>query len=264
AFLIPWIPQFIYWKEVSGSILYNSYSEVGSAFYFGNPHIMDLLFSYRKGWFVYTPLMLFAVIGFLSLFWQRRGLFYGTVIYLAVMVYVFSSWWSWWTGGSFGIRSMVDLMPVMAIPLAALLTALLKQKIELRNGIAAILVFLMFLNVFQSWQYQHVLIHWVGMTKKSYWSIFLSSKDRYGYWQNLTEPDYELARQGIYIYYPVIGKDEKLLEMDEEEGKEYVEYYLSWDRRLKKDIKRYARRNETSVEETYDMVINRAYERMTD
>ena len=52
--------------------------------------------------------------------------------------------------------------------------------------------------------------------------------------------------------------------MDEEEGKEYVEYYLSWDRRLKKDIKRYARRNETSVEETYDMVINRAYERMTD
>ena len=75
GFLIPWIPQLIYWKDVSGSLFYNSYSVVGSAFYFDNPHILDLLFSYRKGWFVYTPLMLFAVIGFIPLYRMKKGLF---------------------------------------------------------------------------------------------------------------------------------------------------------------------------------------------
>ncbi len=264
AFLVPWIPQIIYWKEVSGSILYNSYSEVGSAFYFGNPHIMDFLFSYRKGWFVYTPLMVFAVFGFFPLFRQKKGLFYAAVIYLAAMIYVFSSWWSWWTGGSFGIRSMVDLMPVMALPLAALVTSLRKQKKEIRIGITMILVFVLFLNVFQTWQYHRVLIHWVGMTKESYWTIFLRPKDRYGYWQNLTEPDYELARKGIYVYYPVIGEDERLLEMNKEEGKEYVLYNLRKDRRLIRDIKRYARRNDLSNLEALDMVVDRSFHRLTE
>ena len=60
AFLLPWIPQFIYWHAVSGKFIYNSYSAVGSAFYFGNPHVLDFLISYRKGWFLYTPVMLAA------------------------------------------------------------------------------------------------------------------------------------------------------------------------------------------------------------
>ena len=180
------------------------------------------------------------------------------------MIYVFSSWWSWWTGGSFGIRSMVDLMPVMAIPLAALVTSLLKQKIEFSIGIAVILAFVLFLNVFQTRQYHNVLIHWVGMTKESYWTIFLRLEDRYGYWQNLTEPDSELARKGIYVYYPVMGKDKRLLEMNEEEGREYVLYNLRKDRRLIRDIKRYAGRNDVSNIEALDMVVDRAYQRLTE
>jgi hypothetical protein len=198
AFLLPWIPQFIYWKEVSGSFFYNSYSEVGSAFYFDNPHILDFLFSYRKGWFVYTPLMIFVVLGLIPLFRVKRGLFYAILPYLLLMIYVFSSWWSWWTGGSFGIRSTVDLMAVVALPLAAFITWLAKWDPPLKWGFSIILAFTVFLNVFQSRQYQKGLIHGTGMTKKSYWTIFLSSKDRYGYWQNLSEPDAGMARKGYH------------------------------------------------------------------
>ena len=263
AFVLPWIPQFIYWHGVSGSIMYNSYSEVGSSFYFDNPHIIDFLFSYQKGWFVYTPMMLFAVAGFYFLYRNHRSLFFAPAIYLPVMIYVFSSWWSWWTGGSFGIRSMVDLMPVMSIPLAALISQSKSFKPEFKWGMAVVLIFVIYLNLFQSWQYHKVLIHWAGMTKESYWTIFLSSKDKYGYWQNIKEADGELARKGIYIYYPVIGKDERLMAMSEEEGKDYVQYNIRKDRRLVKDIKRYARRNEIKSTEALEMVVDRAYRQLT-
>ena len=263
AFILPWIPQMLYWKEVAGNFLYNSYSEVGSSFYFDNPHILDLLFSYRKGWFVYTPLMLFAIAGFMPLFRLQKGLFYGPVLYLAVMIYVFSSWWSWWTGGSFGIRSLVDLMSIMALPLAALISSLGNRKKWFGAGIAVLLTFVVFLNIFQTRQYQKVLIHWVGMTKESYWTIFLRTKDRYGYWQNLMEPDNQLAREGIYVSYPVVGKDERLLAMSEEEGKEYVLYTLRRDKSLLRDIKRYCKRTGTSKQDALDVVVDRAYGQLT-
>ncbi len=263
AFILPWIPQMLYWKEVAGSYFYNSYKEVGSSFYFDNPHILDFLFSYRKGWFVYTPLMLFAVAGFIPLYRKQKGLFFGLLIHLMVMIYVFSSWWSWWTGGSFGIRSMVDLYGILAIPLAALLSSIATRKRWMTLGFSVLLAFAVFLNIFQTRQYQKVLIHWMGMTKKSYWTIFLKTKDHYGYWQNLTEPDYRLAKKGIYVYYPILGKDERLLAMDLEEGKSYVWYRLRSDKRLLRDIRRYCKRTDTPTQEAIDMVVDRAYEQLT-
>ena len=263
AFLIPWIPQLLYWKEVSGSFFYNSYSEVGSTFYFDNPHILDFLFSYRKGWFVYTPLMLFVVLGLIPLYQVKRGLFYAILPYLLLMVYVFSSWWSWWTGGSFGIRSMVDLMAIMSLPLAALITWLDKRDPFLKWGISFLMAFTIFLNIFQSRQYQKGLIHGTGMSEKSYWTIFLSSKDRYGYWQNLTEPDSEIARKGIYIFHPVVLDMEIWKEMPEEDAKYLIRKELSWDKRLPRDIRLYCKRTGEEQTETLDMLVDRIYQRRT-
>ncbi len=263
GFFIPWIPQFLYWKEVSGSFLYNSYSEVGSAFYFDNPHISDFLFSYRKGWFVYTPLMLFAVSGLIPLYRMKRGLFYAILPYLVLMVYVFSSWWSWWTGGSFGIRSMVDLMAIMALPLAAFITWLGKREGYLKKGIIFLLAFVVFLNVFQTRQYQKGLIHGTGMTKKSYWTIFLRANDRYGYWQNLNEPDAEIARKGIYIFHPIIWDMDSWKEMPEEDARHLIREELSRDKRLPRDISRYCRRTGEEREATLDMLVDRIYQRRT-
>jgi hypothetical protein len=261
GFFIPWIPQLLYWNDVSGSFFYNSYSAVGSAFYFDNPHLLDFLFSYRKGWFVYTPLMLFAVIGFYPLYRIRRGQFYATLIYFVIMIYVFSSWWSWWTGGSFGIRSMVDLMGVIALPLAAFITWLGTRGRVMKFGVSLLLIFTVFLNIFQTWQYKEGLIHGTGMTKQSYWTIFLRSADRYGYWQNLTDPDFELARRGIYVYHPFIWDAELWKGFSEEEAKFIIVKEISWDRRLNKDISRYCKRTGAGKQETLDMVADRIYQK---
>lgn len=259
ACLIPWIPQFLYWKQVTGMYIVNSYSSVGSAFYFGNPHIIDFLFSYRKGWFVYTPIMFLAVLGFISLYRMKRGLFYPLLVHLVLAIYVLSSWWSWWYGGSYGMRSMVDLYGLLSIPLAAGIMVFRNVGLSRRIVLAAVLSFLVFLSIFQTYQYTKVLIHWVGMTKKSYWTIFLRAKDRYGYWQNLTEPDFVLARKGIYVYNPVIPQDDRLKNMSEEDAKFLLTDEVRQDRRLARDIKRYCRRTGTPRQEALDMVVDRVY-----
>ncbi|MFC2114974.1 hypothetical protein ACFLTU_00765 [Bacteroidota bacterium] len=262
GFLIPWIPQFLYWKEVAGVYIYNSYSGVGSSFYFGNPHIMDFLISYRKGWLVYTPLMLLAMLGFIPLYRNHRGLFYPLLVYMAIMIYVLSSWWSWWYGGSFGMRSAVDIYGLLALPLAALIMATRKLWLSGRIMIGVLFAFLVFLNIFQTYQYKAGLIHWVGMTKASYWTIFLRTQDRYGFWQNLTEPDYELARKGIYVFYPIIPND-RIKNMSEEDGRLYVTDEIRQDRSLVRDIKKYCRRTGSGKQETLDMLVDRVYQEKT-
>ncbi|RLD61202.1 MAG: hypothetical protein DRJ05_03085, partial [Bacteroidetes bacterium] len=50
SFIVVWIPQFIYWRFISGHFIYDTYGELGGRFFFNNPQILDFMFSYRKGW----------------------------------------------------------------------------------------------------------------------------------------------------------------------------------------------------------------------
>ena len=60
--VLVWSPQLMYWKEVSGKLIYYSYREEG--FYFLAPRLFQGFFSFRKGWLIYTPIMAFAIVGF--------------------------------------------------------------------------------------------------------------------------------------------------------------------------------------------------------
>jgi len=54
SFLV-WLPQLLYWKMQTGSFFYFSYGD--EQFFFNNPQIINGLFSYRKGWLLYAPVM---------------------------------------------------------------------------------------------------------------------------------------------------------------------------------------------------------------
>jgi len=259
CFIIPWIPQFLYWKEMTGSFMYNSYDQVGSAFYFDYPHIFHFLLSFRSGWFVYTPLMLLACIGFMPMFTKLKGAFYSLLLYLVLMIYLLSSWWSWWYGGSFGIRSMVDIYAVMAIPLAVFITwSLGRNKMWKYLGISFVGL-LILLNVFQTWQYSKGLIHWVGMTRETYQLTFLRTNDPYGYWQNLAMPDFELARKGIYVSYWTGENYDELKAMDTDDAMHKIESEVRGDRRLMRDIRKHSGRTDTPADSAVIMVVERIY-----
>lgn len=55
-------PQLIYWKKVTGHFLYVSYRGTGLFDWF-RPHILNVLFSVRKGALFWCPLLVFAILG---------------------------------------------------------------------------------------------------------------------------------------------------------------------------------------------------------
>lgn len=205
SFILIWIPQFAYWYYVSGKIFYFSYGAKGAHFFFNNPQITDFLFSYKKGWYVYTPVMLFATLGIYRLFKIKNPFALSTLIVLVLFIYVLSSWWSWWFGGAFGIRSMVDIYGLMAIPLAAFIDK--KRKLKLgKESIAGLLFVFTFYNQFQIQQYKHGAIHYWWMNKEAYWEDFLHLHPTCKYWKIVLKPDYQKARQGIYVSIPGYDK----------------------------------------------------------
>ncbi|MFY0643904.1 MAG: hypothetical protein JXR19_05510 [Bacteroidia bacterium] len=192
AFLIPWFPQFAYWKYATGSFLFYSYDQEG--FFFAKSHFMDGLFSYRKGWLLYTPLMFLAIVG---LFVNKsfRGLKRPLIIILPLFVFVVFSWWCWWYGGSFGSRVMIDTYPLLLVGLGGFVGWVLKMKWWKRIPFLATFLFVLILNLNQTWQYTLGMLHWDSMSKKAYWSIFLKDKPPSDFQELLVHPDYKKAME---------------------------------------------------------------------
>ncbi len=65
--------QLLYWKYVAGEWIVYSYQDQG--FSWLNPHLFDGFLSYKSGWLVYSPLMTFALLGFIFLY-QKKDLFF--------------------------------------------------------------------------------------------------------------------------------------------------------------------------------------------
>ena len=200
-FILVWLPQFLYWFAVAGKFFYFSYGEVGSAFYFNNPQIINVLFSIKKGLYIYTPVMFFATIGLYFLIRQKKNMGIAALIFFVLNLYVLSSWWSWWFGGGYGNRAFIDSYAVMAFPLAALIDQFGKVK-KIRIIIIAVFILLTAQNYFQTQQYRHTAIHYFWMNKEAYRETFWKLRPTCKYWNILLQPDVPLARKGIYKAIP--------------------------------------------------------------
>jgi hypothetical protein len=191
------LPQLLYWKYITGSFLFNSY--VGERFYFENPHVLEGLFSYRKGWLVYSPFMFFALIGMYSLFKEKRQLFLPVFIFNIIAIYIIFSWWAWWYGGGFGARPLIDFYALYALSIGALLQQVYDKKLLLLSHILVpVFLFLIYLNLLQSKQYKYCSIHYDSMTKNAYWFHFMKIDciDWPPFEKELKAPDYYKALNG--------------------------------------------------------------------
>jgi len=193
AFLVV-LPQFLYWKFSTGEWFYYSYGNEG--FFFDNPQIIKGLFSYRKGWLIYTPVMIFSIIGFVALKKKIPELFFPILIYFMLNLYIVFSWWCWWYGGSFGARPLIETYAILSVPLAALINQIFNRGRIVKFVIITVLSFFIYLNLFQSRQYRLSQIHWDSMSKRLYWNVFLNEKWPDNYEDLIDPPDYEKAIQG--------------------------------------------------------------------
>ncbi|MCL2290576.1 MAG: hypothetical protein FWC34_07740 [Bacteroidetes bacterium] len=195
--LIVWMPQLIYWKYITGSWLFWSYTD-NEGFFFSNPHIIQFLFGFRKGWLIYTPVMIFSILGFYFVWKHYREYFFSILLFLLINIYVLSSWWCWWFGGSFGMRALVESYALLIIPLAAFLKALSKFKLYIKIPVIILIVLFSCLSIFNFVKFRHDTIHYASMTREAYFKYFFSLQPDDGYWILLDNVDYELARKGIY------------------------------------------------------------------
>lgn len=126
------IPQMLYWHTATGHWFIYSYGD--EPFYWLSPQLGNFLFSVRKGLFFWSPVLLLALVGIVVAYKIRGNLYIGLVAFLIVIIYVSSAWWSWYYGGSFAQRVVVDFMCLFAIFIGSLLDRLEKWKEQETRG----------------------------------------------------------------------------------------------------------------------------------
>jgi hypothetical protein len=136
-------------------------------------------------------------------------------------MYIVFSWWSWWYGGGFGQRALIESYTLLALPMTAFITWALEKKWFLYLPFYLLAGWFIFLNIFQTRQYYWGSIHWEGMTREAYWDSFLHYRPSEKFPELIRYPDVQKAKQGIYEDIPVVIK-EKPLEPDTTGKAEYI------------------------------------------
>lgn len=172
AVVLPVLPQLLYWKATTGHFIFYSYR--GEGFNWSDPHIMDGLLSYKKGWFVWSPLVILGFVGLGVMIADRskRSLAWPILVFFPLALYGIFSWYQWWYGGGFGSRPMVDTLPLLALPVAVLADRTLYRLRVIGALLVVIILCGVHLNLFQQRQFLISIVHWENMTKERYWEVW--------------------------------------------------------------------------------------------
>jgi len=195
---------FLFWKWQSDLWVVYSYGE--ETFDFKHPHLLEFLFSYEKGWLLWTPLSLFALIGGIIYFgkqsWKVLLMF---LMPLMIIVYILSSWWCWTYGSGFGQRPMIEYLPFIALGFA-----FFAQNYFKKVHLALLVVPFSALAMIQSYQIANSILNGGLTTKKEYWSHFLQLK---------RDAPNAVIPKGLYVKSAV--RVERLCTIDEQHAFSY-------------------------------------------
>lgn len=146
AGLVGVLPQLLYWRYTTGSLVY----DVGSKWYFLNPWFR-VLFGPEKGWFLYTPIAILMVVGFA--FMKKHPFHKSVLTFCLLNLWIIIAWSDWRYGGSYSTRALVQSYPLFALSLACLVHEIFaRQKAYLIYLVGLLLVVLNFyqLNIYNS------------------------------------------------------------------------------------------------------------------
>jgi hypothetical protein len=157
------------WHSTTGHWLVYQYGE--ERFHFLHPHFLSILFSYNRGWFVYTPVALISVFGFIGLWKENKIAFYWTLAFFLIFIYVSSCWWMWYYASKCGQRIFIDLYAFVGILLFFLYQSVQKTKF-LRYLVTTLLVLFTGMNIFQCYQHSSFIFPATDITREIYWDSF--------------------------------------------------------------------------------------------
>lgn len=164
--------QLRYWHFISGKWLFFSYP--GEWFDFSQPHIMQVLFSYEKGWLLYSPLLVIPLFVIICQLFKPQAYTYAVGVIMILATYIIASWSNWWYGGGgFGHRAFLEYYPLLALPLASGIDWMRKKNSTIRILLLSLIGLLVLFSLFQQWQWHKRIICRTNNTKQAYWQAFL-------------------------------------------------------------------------------------------
>lgn len=160
--------QPLLWYVQTGA--FYAYGYRGEGFHWTRPEVIKVLIGFRRGLFLWTPMMLLPAACALLLWPTDRLRSTTAVLYWMLSTYIISSWWIWYYGGGYASRVHIDHYPILVIPMVLVLS----QWTDFRWGLARIfLTATIALNLAQLWQYNHGILHHESMDRAKYTYAFL-------------------------------------------------------------------------------------------
>ncbi len=189
--------QCYLWMIQTGVFVVWSYGP-NEGFDFLHPQLINVLFSFRKGLFVWTPILLFSLPGIIVLFKKNKFEALTLLGFLFAVVYALSSWREWYYGMSFGFRPMIDFYIFLFLLIAIFASSIKNNWIRIAG--LTMIAALIQINTVQTYQYRKYILHWKDMTFEKYKKVFLKTdKEWEGYlWSNVFYDDYYDV---IYLKY---------------------------------------------------------------
>jgi hypothetical protein len=174
--IITTFPLIFYWKYTTNHWLYYSYTE-NDYFEFNRLRIVEGLLSYRKGWFVYSPLLILGFVGMFFIPKKHQLQFYKLpfTVFFILIIYLVFSWHNWIYGWGLGCRALIQTIPLLAIPMCFFTEYIFNKNRLIRISYSILLIAFVSFSIFQTWQYNKGIIHGTMMNKKYYWSVFFKT-----------------------------------------------------------------------------------------
>ncbi len=123
-------PLLLFWRTVYGNWIVNTYSAAsGLVFNPLNPHLVEVLFSSDRGLFVWSPVLIFSILGTLPLWRIDRRLTVLLVVNFLFIFYIVASSNMWNGAVAFGARHFVGCTSYFVLGLAAF-AAILARRIK--------------------------------------------------------------------------------------------------------------------------------------
>ncbi len=143
--ILVFLPQMLAWNILYGSpfTIPQGYGFLG----FWQPEMFNVLFSTKRGLFTWTPLFVFAVIGFIPLYRKNKTLGAAAFLIFVLETYTNGIVADWWGGEAFGARRFISLIPFFALGLAAFVD-FVRPRLSQTTILVALGAFIVWNNLF--------------------------------------------------------------------------------------------------------------------
>jgi hypothetical protein len=163
------LPQLLYWRLYAGEYFVSVYNDPSSRMDWKHPDLINVLFSFRKGWLIYSPLIILSLAGIATGLRKNRRWFLPTVVFIILNLYLISCFTSLI---SYGWRAFLQSYALLLLPLAVFVQLLLSWNRWIKVPFFIIIIFFTYVNIVQAKQIIMGVTDGSRMTKSAFFKVF--------------------------------------------------------------------------------------------